>query len=249
MYYHTIFAATTLLASSFSLAQVTLCPEPTSTATIRWPDDIYKDRVLTVSSVGSDAAATTWEGVDCHNNPKLTVASGPRTFSLRWWGGSVGGKDFDSIYGCSPQGDGMRCTISNEGEGAPSPMTIAVGSNEVYPVKMAVVPAQTEPLTTGIPTIHSLPYTGCGSLSHCSNYNGWCCPQDRICTSIIAGHACATATGGDFAPPALPYITAMPTGDAAPDNQKSTQNVALKALPTQAPEAIAGLFGLAIALF
>ena len=152
-------------------AQNPICPDPTGSATISWPDDIYTGKQITVAVVGEEDGVTTYTGIKCQGNPhSMTIAAGPSTFSLEQLGGSRGGERMTQVNECDVSGDNMVCTLSEHSPGTYTSTRTYSDGDGIYDITMALGPSGTfEP---GNPTPQAPPYTGCPpDFSRCDN--GW----------------------------------------------------------------------------
>lgn len=146
------------------------CPDPTGSATIAWPDDVYAQKQITVAVIGSEDAITTYTGIDCQGNPhSMTIVAGPSTFSLQQPGGRIGGEQITRVNDCKVSGENMVCTLSQKAPGTYTTTTTYSGDG-IYDVTMALGPSGSfEP---GTPTHQGPQYTGCPpDFSNCDN--GW----------------------------------------------------------------------------
>lgn len=132
------------------------CPTPTETLAVEWPDSLYRNLEILVSEIDSSSDITTYVAVSCPGNPGMTLAFGPRTFSLQRAGSNQAGHSL--IDECQPLGSGMTCTHLEEG-GMENTITTAYGSDEIYTVSIAVVSSGDS--NTALPTLTAPPYVGC----------------------------------------------------------------------------------------
>lgn len=171
-----MFTFTTLL-SAFGLAalcaaQLPACPNPTGSATIAWPDDLYARMQITVAIIGSQDAVTTYTGIECQGNPhSMTIEAGPGTFSMERPGGmQIGSTTFTQVNDCKVLGENMVCTLSQHQPGTYT-ATRTLGSEGIFDVTMALGPSGS--FTPGTPTMKGPQYTGCPpDYSRCGN-SGW----------------------------------------------------------------------------
>ncbi|BCS27103.1 uncharacterized protein APUU_60151A [Aspergillus puulaauensis] len=221
------------------------CPNPTETLAVEWPDSLYRNLEILVSEIDSSSDITTYEAVSCPGNPGMTLAFGPRTFSLQRAGSNQAGHSL--IDECQPLGSGMTCTHLEEG-GMENTITTTYGSDEIYTVSIAVVSSGDS--NTAPPTLTAPPYVGCPDTWQQCGDEPWCCPTTAtICTTAPNSHeACASVANEEFPGPALPYIASTMTAGPVGDGGGSEDGAGLfAAQPTGL--LLGGLAGLGFALF
>lgn len=150
------------------------CPDPTGSATIAWPDDLYsRGKVITVAVLDSQDGVTTYTGIECEGNPhSMTIAAGDNTFSWERNGGSQGSTRITVVDECTGDSERMVCTITANEPGTFSTVTTLL-NEDIYDVTVALGPSGSS-FIPGTPTMAPPPYTGCPEeWFGCENLNGW----------------------------------------------------------------------------
>lgn len=164
-----------LLLSVLTLSKAQ-CPTPTETLAVEWPNSLYRNIEILVSEIDSSSDITTYKAVSCDGNPGMTLAFGPRTFSLQRAGSNQAGHSL--IDECQPLNSGMTCTHLEEG-GMENTITTTHGSDEMYTVSIAVVSSGDS--NTALPTLTAPPYVGCPDTWQQCGKDPWYPPSPYSC--------------------------------------------------------------------